>query len=114
MAKNPNRLSQEKVIKLNNWLIAHKATLETAHTTTKKIAKNASTDLGFTVADNSIIRMAKLANVTLAVPASTVSRRTTAIRKKVELVRDHLVLLYQKVGEPTPEDLGVNWPAEVT
>lgn len=108
------RLSQEQVVKLSTWLILHKATLELAPARTcKAIARMAATDLGFPIAGNTITRMAAHTGITLPAVATSVLCRQTVNRKKIELLRDHLVLLYAKCGEPTPEDLGVNWPADV-
>jgi hypothetical protein len=106
----PNRLSQENMLKLSDWLKSKKQSLETLAHSYKEIAKTASEELGFPIADNSIQRICTYLNIAFKSHPNQGGGKQAKINViRLNKLRDHLVLLYQQVGLPTPPEIGLDW-----
>ncbi len=105
------RVSQENLLKLSEWMKAHKTVLESIPHTYKRISEMATADLSFPIADNTIARTARYLSINIKGIGQGGGKATKLKGRKIEILREHLALLYHKLGEDTPEEIGVNWPA---
>src|SRR3954470_3034470 len=101
----PCRLSQENMLKLSEWLKSKKGSLESLAHTYKEIAHTASKELGFPIADSSVQRLCVYLKIAFkSHPGMGGGKQAALNTARLQKLREHLVLLYQKVGEPTPEE----------
>jgi hypothetical protein len=108
--KQPNRLSQENLLKLSDWLKNNKDSLEKLPHSLVQVADMASKELGFPIVGSSIQRVSSYCGVNIkTLPGQGGGKQAKINTIRLQKLREHLVLLYQKVGEPTPEEIGVNW-----
>jgi hypothetical protein len=110
MAKQA-RLSQAQVILLSQWMKDKKEGLAQLNLTYPEIAKMAISELGFPISPKSIPRLADMMGLTLSNHPSTKKKDKpqNIMARRLNAVRDHLCLLFQKCGEPTPPEIGLDW-----
>lgn len=94
-------LTQQNVFKFADWLRSEQESLNRLKPTRKQAAQMATEALGFRVTEHNVKGLVQ----TLGLEISFRLRENGARNKTISTLRNALINLYNKVGEPIPADL---------
>jgi len=106
-----NVLKYHELIKLSQWILGRQNSLVEFKTTKKAVAENATQELGFPVSVHNIDGI--IASLELKIDFQRephVRKRDPRALRRIERLREAVILLYERCGEQIPTDINSeNW-----